>query len=47
VVDKTHSFVNAFLISAGVAFAAALVYMFVVRSPIEDTEQQAEPIPAV
>jgi sugar phosphate permease len=37
VVDQTHSFVNAFLISAGVAFAAALVYMFVVRVPITDT----------
>ncbi|SPB15669.1 major facilitator superfamily protein [Caballeronia novacaledonica] len=47
VVDKTHSFVNAFLISAGVAFAAALVYMFVVRSPIEEAQQQAEPVPVV
>lgn len=47
VVDKTHSFVNAFLISAGVAFAAALVYMFVVRAPIEDAERQTEPVPAV
>jgi MFS family permease len=37
VVDRTHSFVNAFLISAGVSFAAALVYMFVVRVPIADT----------
>ena len=36
VVDQTHSFVNAFLISAGVAFAAALVYMFVVRVPITE-----------
>ncbi|MEM5436776.1 MFS transporter [Paraburkholderia diazotrophica] len=36
VVDQTHSFVNAFLISAGVSFAAALVYMFVVRVPIVD-----------
>jgi MFS family permease len=36
VVDKTHSFVNAFLISAGVAFAAALVYMFVVRVPVAE-----------
>ncbi len=35
VVDKTHSFVNALLISAAVAFAAALVYMFVVNKPIE------------
>ncbi|MEM5382728.1 MFS transporter [Paraburkholderia phymatum] len=40
VVDQTHSFVNAFLISAGVAFAAALVYMFVVRVPIEDKGEQ-------
>ncbi|SMG58884.1 MFS transporter [Paraburkholderia susongensis] len=31
VVDRTHSFVNALLISAGVAFAAAFVYLFVVR----------------
>jgi len=37
VVDRTHSFVNAFLISAAVSFAAALVYMFVVRVPIADT----------
>ncbi|WP_027796930.1 MFS transporter [Paraburkholderia acidipaludis] len=36
VVDQTHSFVDAFLISAGVAFAAALVYMFVVRVPITE-----------
>lgn len=35
VVDQTHSFVNALLISAAVAFAAALVYMFVVVRPIE------------
>lgn len=34
VVDRTHSFVNALLISAAVAFAAALVYMFVVDKPI-------------
>jgi MFS transporter, ACS family, L-galactonate transporter len=31
VVDQTHSFVDALLISAGVAFAAALVYLFVVK----------------
>lgn len=36
VVDQTHSFVDAFLISAGVSFAAALVYMFVVRAPIAE-----------
>jgi len=30
-VDQTHSFVNALLISAGVAFAAAFVYLFVVK----------------
>ena len=42
VVDQTHSFVDAFLISAGVSFAAALVYMFVVRAPIaERTETGA------
>ncbi len=42
VVDQTHSFVNAFLISAGVSFAAALVYMFVVRVPIaEQADTQA------
>jgi cyanate permease len=35
VVDKTHSFVNALLISAGVAFIAALVYMFMVKNPVE------------
>jgi MFS family permease len=31
VVDQTHSFVNALLIRAGVAFAAAFVYLFVVK----------------
>jgi MFS family permease len=41
VVDRTHSFVDAFLISAGVSFAAALVYMFVVRVPIAEQEEQA------
>ena len=41
VVDQTHSFVNALLISAAVAFAAALVYMFVVIHPIES---QAAPV---
>jgi MFS family permease len=35
VVDQTHSFVNALLISAAVAFVAALVYMFVVKGPVE------------
>lgn len=34
VLDHTHSFVNALLISAAVAFAAALIYLFVVRGPI-------------
>lgn len=38
VVDRTHSFVNAFLISAGIAFAAAFVYAFVVREPIDESE---------
>jgi sugar phosphate permease len=41
VVDRTHSFVNAFLISAGVSFAAALVYMFVVRVPIAERAETA------
>ena len=36
VVDRTHSFVNAFLISAGIAFAAAFVYAFVVRRRVDD-----------
>ncbi|SAL53426.1 major facilitator transporter [Caballeronia sordidicola] len=36
VVDQTHSFVNALLISAGVAFAAALVYLFVVKEVAPD-----------
>ena len=40
VVDQTHSFVNALLISAAVAFAAALVYMFVVIKPIESQPSQ-------
>lgn len=35
VVDRTHSFVNALLISAAVAFIAALVYLFVVKEPVE------------
>jgi len=34
VVDRTHSFVNALLISAVVSFVAALIYMFVVDKPI-------------
>ncbi|CAN7771956.1 MFS transporter [Caballeronia sp. LjRoot34] len=45
VVDKTHSFINAFLISAGVAFAAALVYIFVVRNKIEDSEPVVSTVP--
>ncbi|MCG5078454.1 MFS transporter [Paraburkholderia tagetis] len=45
VVDRTHSFVNAFLISAMVSFAAALVYMFIVRARIEDSEPAVSTIP--
>jgi MFS family permease len=43
VVDQTHSFVDALLISAAVAFAAALVYLLVVKElpPAAD-----EPLPA-
>ena len=33
VVDTTHSFVNALLISAAISFAGALVYLFVIRDP--------------
>ena len=36
VVDRTGSFVLALLIAAGVAFAGALVYLFVVKDPIRD-----------
>jgi sugar phosphate permease len=41
VVDQTHSFVDAFLISAAVSFAAALVYIFVVRAPIAERADTA------
>lgn len=41
VVDQTHSFVNALLISAAVAFAAALVYMFMVVRPIDSHPARA------
>jgi MFS family permease len=36
VVASTGSFVNALLISAVISFIGALVYLFVVRQPIED-----------
>jgi MFS family permease len=36
IVDTTHSFVNALLISAGVALAGAFAYAFIVRDPIGD-----------
>lgn len=45
VVDRSHSFVNAFLISAMVAFAAALVYMFIVRTRIADSEMAVSAVP--
>jgi sugar phosphate permease len=38
VVDQTHSFVDALLISAAIAFAAALVYLFVVRDVVPAAE---------
>jgi len=41
VVDQTHSFVNALLISAAVAFAAAFVYLFVVREVVPESERRA------
>jgi sugar phosphate permease len=40
VVDRTHSFVNAFLISAAVALAAALFYMFLVKAPIAERDER-------
>ncbi len=42
VVDTTHSFVNALLISAGISFAGALVYLFVIKDPIPDPAKSAE-----
>lgn len=36
VVDRTGSFVNALLISAGVSLAGALIYLVVVKDPIPD-----------
>jgi len=41
VVDRTHSFVNALLISAAVAFAAAFVYLFVVKEVAPEGVSQA------
>jgi sugar phosphate permease len=41
VVDQTHSFVNALLISAAVAFAAAFVYLFVVKEVAPEGARQA------
>ena len=41
VVDTTHSFVNALLISAVISFAGALVYLFVIRDPIPDPAEAA------
>lgn len=40
-VDRTHSFVNALLISAAVAIAGAISYIVLVRLPIEDTPTEA------
>jgi len=34
IVDTTHSFVNALLISAAVSMAGALVYLFGVKDPV-------------
>ncbi|CAM2139769.1 MULTISPECIES: MFS transporter [Paraburkholderia] len=41
VVDQTHSFVNALLISAAIAFAAAFVYLFVVKEVKPDDATHA------
>jgi cyanate permease len=36
VVDRTHSFVDAFLISAGIALLAALVYALMVGKRVDE-----------
>lgn len=41
IVDTTHSFVNALLISAVISFAGALVYLFVIKDPIPDPAESA------
>jgi hypothetical protein len=47
VVDTTHSFVNALLISAAVAITGAAAHFLLVRQPIPDvTAPGAEPLPA-
>lgn len=38
VVDRTHSFVNALVISAVIAMIAAVVYLVLVREPIADSD---------
>lgn len=39
VIDRTHSFVQALLISAGVAAAAAVIYLVLVKKPIQTTDE--------
>lgn len=41
VVDQTHSFVNALLISAALAVVAAFIYLLVVREPIGEHDAEA------
>lgn len=40
-VQRTHSFTSALLLSSAVAFAAALVYFFLVNEPIRDVARPA------
>lgn len=47
VVDRTHSFVNAFLISAAIAVIASLIYMVFVRIPIHASSTESLGMPAV
>lgn len=47
VVDKTHSFVQALLISAVIAAAAAVIYLVFVTKPISRTPQKADTDTAV
>ncbi|EKT4543492.1 MFS transporter [Pseudomonas sp.] len=43
VVDRTHSFVTAFLISAGIALIAAAVYALVVRKRVDSSDNERTP----
>jgi cyanate permease len=42
VVDRTHSFVNALIVSAAVALLSAVAYMVMVRRPVSVTQEHEE-----